>query len=211
MAGTNRPFEVALEPRSILVSPRGRFKQILNLRIEVSGYRDNCLTPVGCKEARHRVVSEMHSVCAFVHQDCGRSVRRRVRNGLDHFLHDEWIPDDEAENPGALSASFLSQDFTHVEARELHQVRGSNRGLHHPLKIAESRRRSERAIEHEYIRAADACTKPAHDILEWSLRDCTEPLNLYFDDSHFHSSIPSMFQTISVRAPSEGRSGTDLG
>src|SRR6516162_6459443 len=57
----------------VLVSPR-RFKQILNLRVEVSGYRESCLSLVGCKEARHRVVSEMHSVCAFVHQDCYRSV-----------------------------------------------------------------------------------------------------------------------------------------
>ena len=52
---------------ALFPSPRGHFKQIFNLRVEVSGCRESCLTPVGCKEARHRIVTEMHSVCALVH------------------------------------------------------------------------------------------------------------------------------------------------
>jgi len=59
---------------------------------------------------------------------------------LDHFLHDERIPDEEPKTLGALSASFLSQDVTDVEARELHQVRGSNGGLKHLLQIGKSGR-----------------------------------------------------------------------
>src|SRR5574341_2339557 len=48
----------------VCLSPRGRLEQTLDLRVEISGDQEGCLTPVRSDEARHRVVGQVHSISA---------------------------------------------------------------------------------------------------------------------------------------------------
>ena len=115
-AGADRYFFI------LCLSPRRRLEQTLDLRVEIPGDRESWLTPVGSDEARHRVVGQVHAIRALVDEDRDRCVRCRVGNGPRHFLHDDRIADDEAEDLRPLSASFLAQDFAGVEPDELHQT-----------------------------------------------------------------------------------------
>jgi hypothetical protein len=115
-AGADRYFFI------LCLSPRRRLEQTLDLRVEVPGDCESCLTPVGSDEARHRVVGQVHAISALVDEDRDRCVRCCVGNGLHHLLHDERITDDEAEDLRPLCASFLTQDFAGVKPDELHQI-----------------------------------------------------------------------------------------
>lgn len=64
----------------------------------------------------------MHSVGTLVDEDRDRRVGGCVGDGLDHLLHDERITDDQPEDPGRVSASFLTQHFASVKADELQQT-----------------------------------------------------------------------------------------
>jgi len=50
-------------------SLRRRFEQTLDLRVEVTGDRENCLTPLESDEARHQVVGQMYSISALADED----------------------------------------------------------------------------------------------------------------------------------------------
>src|SRR5512146_1900044 len=106
----------------LCLSSRRRLEQTLDLRVEITGDRESCLTPGGSDEARHRVVGQVHSISALVDEDRYRCIRCCVGNGLGHLLHDDRITDDEAEDLRPLSASFLTQDFACVKPDELHQI-----------------------------------------------------------------------------------------
>lgn len=58
----------------LCLSPRGRLEQTLDLRVEIPGDHESCLTPVGSDEARHRVVGQVHSISAVVDEDRYRRV-----------------------------------------------------------------------------------------------------------------------------------------
>ena len=49
---------------TLRLSERGRLEQTLDLRVEILGDQESCLTPIGSDEARRRVVGQMHSISA---------------------------------------------------------------------------------------------------------------------------------------------------
>jgi hypothetical protein len=61
------------------------------------------------------------AIIPLVDENRDRCVRGSIGHHLRHFLHDERIPDHEAEHPGPLPGSLFAQDIAGVEADELHQ------------------------------------------------------------------------------------------
>jgi len=62
------------------------------------------------------------SYAALVDKDRDRCVCGGIGHDCGHLLHEEWITDDEAEDPGGWSVSFFPQDLAGVKAHELHQT-----------------------------------------------------------------------------------------
>jgi hypothetical protein len=126
--------------------PRGHLEQRLDLRTEIRGNRESCLITVGSDEARDRVVGQVHSIGAsLIGWLPVRTMLRRERSWPSPS--NERITDDETDDLGPLSASFLTQNFAGVKADDLHQIRGSDRPLNHLFQIGNGPCRSNRAVE----------------------------------------------------------------
>ena len=63
----------------------------------------------------------MHAIGAFIHQDNKLRLRARIRNMLGHFLHDEWITNDKADDPGCTPTSLLAYNRAVVKLHKQHQ------------------------------------------------------------------------------------------
>src|SRR5829696_6019255 len=92
-----RRGEFPLSDRRWSLLPRRRDQQTLEFRVEIPRDDENCLVPVWRKQARDRVVGQVHSIRALIDEKRHRRVGGGVGNDLRHFLHDERISNDEAE------------------------------------------------------------------------------------------------------------------
>ena len=60
-------------------------------------------------------------LCALIYKHGNRRVRARIRNMLDHFLHDEGIPNDEANYLRSFTARFFAQNRAVIQLHKQHQ------------------------------------------------------------------------------------------
>src|SRR5262249_41217148 len=99
-------------PRTL---PRGCLEQILDLSVQILGNRERQLTTVRRKEARHRVIRQVHAIRALVNENRHGRIRRRIGSRLHHLFHDERIADEEAKTSRRLSTSVLLEDLADIE------------------------------------------------------------------------------------------------
>ena len=63
----------------------------------------------------------MHAIRTLIDKDGDWRIRAGVWNMLCHFFHDEWISDDEADDPGRVAPGFLPDDRAVIKFRKQHQ------------------------------------------------------------------------------------------
>jgi hypothetical protein len=101
-----------------------RFSQeTLDFRVQLAGDRQRFGVSIRNQKACHAVVGQMQAIGALIHKHRNRRLRAGIGNILDHLLHDEWIANTKADDPGCIAACFFAQNCVAIKLHEEQESR----------------------------------------------------------------------------------------
>src|SRR5258708_3105948 len=112
---------ISFERERVTLSARRRVPhQLLDLGIQLARHGQRLRIAVGCEQACHLVVAEMHPIRPLIDQHRDWSVARGFRHMLRHVLHDQWIADQETLRLRRSETAFAAHHSTRIELHEQH-------------------------------------------------------------------------------------------
>src|SRR5215469_1668432 len=110
-------------------------KNPFDLCVKFPRYFESIAVPIGSKIGGHPVIRDTHTIWTLLNEDGHRRIRASVNNMLHHFLHDQRIARNDAENSWLDGPILFLENLTLVEPRKLHKpVRLSHR-IHFPFRL----------------------------------------------------------------------------
>src|SRR6266436_186014 len=158
--------------------------QLLDLGIQLARHGQRLRIAVGCEQACHLVVAEMHPVRPLIDQHRDWSVACGFRYMLRHVLHDQRIADQKTLGLRRSETAFLAYHSTGIELHEQHQPGCADAPLHHALEFGIGGGAPGRLHELRHVRPADRRFQRRDHGFEWLGRRDGEPFNLDLADRH---------------------------
>src|SRR5271156_4468948 len=122
----------------------------------------------------------MDAIGALVHKHGNRRVRPRIRNMLDHFLHDEGIANDEANHLWSLAARFFAENRAVIQLHKQHQSYCAQAFLNRAFQLCKRARLVSRSPKFSHIRMTDGGVHTGYYFIKLLGSRQTEPLYLDF-------------------------------
>src|SRR5262249_24372902 len=111
------PTSNLLKVKLLAVSCQNPF----DLRVKFPRYFESIAVPIGSKIGGHPVIRDTHTIWTLLNEDGHRRIRASVHNMLHHFLHDQRIARNDAENSWLDGPILFLENLTVVEPRKLHK------------------------------------------------------------------------------------------
>jgi len=124
----------------------------------------------------------VNAIGALIYKNGNRRVRARIRDMLDHFLHDEGIANDEANHLRSLAARFFAENRAVIQLHKQHQSYCAQAFLNCAFQLGKGTRFISRSPEFGHVRMTDRRVKSRHHLVEGFRGDEAESLNLNCSD-----------------------------
>src|SRR5271155_3597820 len=98
---------------------RGCSQNLFDLCVKFPRYFESIAVPIGSKIGGHPVIRDTHAIWALLNEDGYRRIRSSVNNMLHHFLHDQRIARNDAENSWLGGPILFLENLTVVEPRSV--------------------------------------------------------------------------------------------
>src|SRR5580693_3649473 len=174
-----------LKPKSAMLF-RGFSQNHFDLCVKFPRYFESIAVPIGSKIGGHPVIRDTHAIWALLNEDGYRRIRASVNNMLHHFLHDQRIARNDAENSWLGGPIFFLENLTVVEPRKLHKpVRLSHR-IHYFFHFGFVLRRREALAECSHIRMTDLRVDSGNHRVKGLGGNDIDPLDVNFLNAYMH-------------------------
>src|ERR1700722_18675453 len=122
----------------------------------------------------------MHPVGSLVDKDRNRGIGAGIWNELGHLLHDEGIPNDEANHLRRLITYFFANNRAVIQLHKQHQSYVAQAFLNCAFQFGRRARFVSRSPKFSHIRMTDSGVHTDYYFVEWLGSRQTEPLYLEF-------------------------------
>src|SRR5215469_9590051 len=106
-------------------------KNPFDLCVKFPRYFESIAVPIGSKIGGHPVIRDTHTIWTLLNEDGHRRIRASVNNMLHHFLHDQRIARNDAENSWLDGPILFLENLTVVEPRKLHKPARLSHRIHY--------------------------------------------------------------------------------